>query len=129
MRWHHGRWVLLFVLFGTTPSGPFCIREDEVLCEEASSHLAQCCGHTPQMHCIEDQACGTATYPDLAPITARCLMERSCDELRRSGACQLTAWSDKVSCRIESGNCPPTTACDTYRPADACAVLEVLSCH
>lgn len=65
------------------------IRDDELMCEEAASHLETCCaGFVPTAHdCSRWTACGKTHEPDLDLDTSSCIIGKSCDELASSGVC------------------------------------------
>jgi hypothetical protein len=66
------------------------IRQDEFICENAVSHLQECCpGFDPHaIVCSYDQSCiGGATYPELDATQSDCILGQSCDTLRAYGVC------------------------------------------
>jgi hypothetical protein len=68
------------------------VREDEFDCENAYSHLQQCCAAValPAITCrYEAGGCEEGpTYPDLDIPTSDCIRSLSCDVLRASGICE-----------------------------------------
>ena len=83
------RVVLLAVLVGAVVC---CvgIREDELLCEEAAAHLANCCpGFTvSSLACSYNSGCGTTTYPALSVEASQCINGESCAALVAGNVCQ-----------------------------------------
>ncbi len=68
------------------------IREDEFLCENAVSHLQQCCpGFRAAIDCSYVQGCDDTTYPELDSIQSECIFQASCADLRQRGVCELAA--------------------------------------
>ena len=68
------------------------IRQDEYLCENAVSHLVQCCPRVAvsSINCTYTPPDGcnrSAVEPDIAPDAAECILHRSCEELQADGAC------------------------------------------
>jgi hypothetical protein len=69
------------------------IREDELSCEEAVSHLSACCAgfRSSSVHCVYSEGCTTNTYPDFTTGESECIRGESCDVLNRNGVCQRAA--------------------------------------
>lgn len=65
------------------------IREDEMLCEEAVSHLEECCPTIDprRLNCVYDQGCGTDLVPVLTPDASECLSATGCADLQSRGIC------------------------------------------
>jgi len=82
--------LLLFVLLGCAG-----IREDELACEDAVSHLQGCCsGFTgSNVDCTyEAGGCGEgAVYPELDVRQSACIRGESCAQLRSTGVCARAA--------------------------------------
>jgi hypothetical protein len=89
--WSRGFTLSLFVLI-TLACG---IRQDEFVCEDAHSHLQQCCAGTtlPVITCrYEAGGCAEGpTYPDLSIAMSACIRSESCDTLRDTGMCEKVA--------------------------------------
>jgi hypothetical protein len=76
----------------------FCgLTEDAVLCEEAAARLSQCCpGFSPNQ-----LRCEMPTFPvgcaevDVQTDESRCIMGRTCEDLRGDGTCDraIAAWT------------------------------------
>lgn len=69
------------------------LREDEVDCEQAVSHLDECCpGFTwaSSLRCEYYGGCGTST-PGLSVEESNCVMAMSCDELTARDLCTTLA--------------------------------------
>lgn len=66
-----------------------CLRQDEVECEEAVAHLADCCDDFDRsaVDCQYSDYCGTS-YPDLRPGESQCILDRSCDDIRKGDLCE-----------------------------------------
>ncbi|HEY3450198.1 MAG TPA: hypothetical protein VGK67_27840 [Myxococcales bacterium] len=64
------------------------IREDELRCEEAVAHLADCCpGFDPtQIDCYYSTGCGTI-YPVIDIQESRCVSGMKCEDLVAAGVC------------------------------------------
>jgi hypothetical protein len=93
-------------------SGSYGIREEEFECEEAAQNLRTCCPDLPGdlLTCIYEADCSRSRHPDLDPATARCLRKKRCDELQKSGVCDVKTWA------------PASPACDgPCRPLPRCA--------
>ncbi len=75
------------------------IGRDEFLCEVAVTHLVDCCPdfNAKSLYCVRSGCDGSVT-PDLDEDRASCLRDKSCDELRALGACDVTRWEPVVSC-------------------------------
>lgn len=65
------------------------IREDEMLCEEAVSHLEDCCPNIDprRFNCVHDEGCGTQLFPVLEPQAADCVRNASCRDLQNKQIC------------------------------------------
>ena len=74
-------------------------REDEVVCEEAVAHIADCCpDFDPQagpegarVSCEYDESACDARLPDLSADESACIRELSCAELKERGICEYRA--------------------------------------
>ena len=88
------------------------IRQDEFSCEDAVSHLVQCCpGFTGNnVYCEYESGCGSATYPDLDVDQSSCIRSESCDVLRSTGVC------DRASRLVSSGGGAVTVSYDATPP-------------
>lgn len=75
------------------------IGRDEFLCETAVVHLADCCPDFPSgsLYCVHSGCDGKVT-PDIDEERARCLREKSCEELRALGACDMNRWEPVHDC-------------------------------
>ena len=88
LRWRSGFTVSLLVgvLLGCTG-----IREDELACEDAVSHLQACCqGFTgSNVDCTyEEGGCKeNAVFPEISVSQSACIRSESCAELRSTGVC------------------------------------------
>lgn len=87
------RFVLLSLLIGLSLA---CgIREDELRCEEAASHLVSCCPtfHKELLDCTffpgssNSNGCNTSHHPDISIATARCITDLDCATIERTGYC------------------------------------------
>ncbi len=83
--------LLLFVLLGCTG-----IREDELACEDAVSHLQGCCsGFTgSNVDCTyEAGGCSGegAVNPELDVTQSACIRGETCEQLRSTGVCARAA--------------------------------------
>jgi hypothetical protein len=71
------------------------IREDEFACEDAISHLEQCCeGFAPtKVNCsyVEGGDGCSPVSPTLGPRESACIRTQSCDALRANGGCGRAA--------------------------------------
>ena len=64
-------------------------REDEIECEHAMAHLADCC---PDLEvgadvCDYSSGCGDAAYPVLSVEQSECIQDRRCLEIEQSDLC------------------------------------------
>lgn len=86
--WSRGFTLSLFVAI-TLACG---VRQDEFDCENAYSHLQQCCSSAtlPTISCrYEAGGCDVGpTYPDLDIAVSDCIRSQSCDVLRATGMCE-----------------------------------------
>jgi len=68
------------------------MRQDELDCEEAVSHLRDCCPgfDTNLVDCtyFAPQGCGTTTYPDIPIGQSQCISGETCGSLVASGVCK-----------------------------------------
>ena len=66
------------------------MRQDELDCEEAVSHLQYCCpGLTASnIECVDDSGCGSPTSPAISIGQSRCIRDEDCRTLVRSGVCE-----------------------------------------
>lgn len=72
------------------------IDDNELHCEEAVSHLEDCCDgfEARRFSCIEEDSGCNQQSPDLYDRASECIRKLSCDELRSRGKCaSLTALS------------------------------------
>ena len=65
------------------------IREDEMLCEEAVSHLQDCCPDIDprRINCVHQEGCGRDLVPVLSGAASDCISGRDCEDLRARGVC------------------------------------------
>lgn len=76
-------------------------------CEEAAAALDECCpDFNPQwVSCVEaTTACGAHHTPELSLQQSRCIREASCEDLRRSHACENIGLRRS---RVDEGPVPP----------------------
>lgn len=72
------------------------MRQDELDCELAVSHLQDCCPglDTSPIHCLYVEDCGGSepdTYPALDIAQSACIRDESCATLASSGVCKRVA--------------------------------------
>ena len=75
------------------------LRQDELDCEEAVSHLQQCCPNfdSSEIACVYDdhgdQGCNATppTLPDISSSQSQCIRSAKCDVLVASGICLRAA--------------------------------------
>lgn len=82
----------------------FCadFREDELHCEEAISHIADCCpdADLSTVRCSEVHGCDSKDQPVLKLDESKCIQDASCRSIRDSGVCdQLFAALGELGCR------------------------------
>jgi hypothetical protein len=90
--------LVIAVAFVVACSDTDNVREDVVLCEEAASHYASCCGHDlAGLQCRYAFSCfldcahaGDSSQPDLDATKSRCMMNLSCGDLKDRGICEKT---------------------------------------
>jgi hypothetical protein len=91
-------WILVILVAGGAAmacSDTDNVREDVLLCEEAASHYASCCGHDlAGLQCRYAFSClidcnhtGDSSEPDFDTGTSRCLMNLSCADIAARGFC------------------------------------------
>jgi hypothetical protein len=89
------------------------MRQDELDCEEAVSHLQDCCPHfdSSKIDCTYTSACST-TYPAISIPQSACIRSQSCSQLVSAGVCgrAQSAWpvTDRGTTSNESS---PDTVC------------------
>jgi hypothetical protein len=76
----------------------FCdLSEDAVLCEESAAHLSECCpGFAPRfLNCDTPELVGCSMV-DVQSDQARCILSRSCAQLRADGTCDraIAQWTN-----------------------------------
>lgn len=92
--------ALLILLGGVrfSPERRATFDEEEVKCEEAVAHLAECCGnlHAKQFFCefISGNGCGGGREPDFDISESRFVRDQSCAELNQNDVC---AWAADVA--------------------------------
>ena len=66
------------------------LRKDEIDCEEAVSHLHNCCvGIQPSaFNCRYVEGCESTTHPVLSIPVSVCIEAQSCESLVKSGMCE-----------------------------------------
>lgn len=87
--WRHGA-VLSAVVVLVFACSWACggIDDNELHCEEAVSHLEECCDgfDARRFQCDEESTCATRE-PDFADRASECIRDRSCEVLRAQGTC------------------------------------------
>ena len=80
--------VAFAIVVGTFACGDG-LRQDELDCEEAVSHLDECCPGfqaTSRIQCMyDDQGCGNVTEPAIPEDVSSCIRNESCEELATAG--------------------------------------------
>src|SRR5262245_26564362 len=82
-----GGWTLVLIAIVLSCGS---IPDDELTCEEAVSHLIDCCpGFDPRrMPCVRSDGCGSdQTKPSFSESSSRCMLAKSCEDLRSGGTC------------------------------------------
>ena len=99
---------LLWLCVHPSPAG--CGNSAEYECEEAATHLENCCQSSTSLHCdyvdsSDTTTNGCSTFKkirhidiDLQPYSARCVRHTSCDDLRAAGACGIRSWYQLETC-------------------------------
>jgi len=66
------------------------MRQDELDCEEAVSHLQSCCPgfDSSAIQCTYSSGCGTTQYPAIATPQSQCIRGEDCSTLVASGVCK-----------------------------------------
>ena len=74
------------------------IREGEMLCEEAVSHLDECCPDIDprRLNCIYQDGCGTDLKPIFTIKASDCLRDRPCDVLMEKGRDLIDSAADLI---------------------------------
>ena len=82
------RWLALLAAL-VLPLACGLIPQDELECEQAVSHLAECCPgfQTQRLVCATEGGCGSHTSPSLDIGDSECLNRLDCNELRLGGYC------------------------------------------
>ena len=112
------------------------IRQDEFICENAVSHLQECCpGFDPtRVACSYDTGCGITTFPELDSTQGQCILGDSCQALVTNGVCSRVAALPDMGLE-EGGTSPPV--CTTVAPigtqlppeASVGSTAECVSCR
>jgi hypothetical protein len=111
-RWQSGFTLALLVgvLFGCAG-----IREDELACEDAVSHLQECCFgfSASNIDCtyVQSEGClESSTYPEITISQSACIRNESCAELVSTGVCARaeaappsTVWADETLNSTDGG--------------------------
>lgn len=79
--------VLALAVVGLLGMGDF--REDEIECEHAMAHLADCCPDLPigRKVCDYSDDCGGLILPVLSIEQSECIQDQECFEIEQSGLC------------------------------------------
>jgi len=79
--------LLLCVLVGVCPGS--CLREDELRCEDAVSHIVGCCPGTSSQYvaCEYNFGVCNSTVPGLSVESSRCIVTLGCEQIRESYLC------------------------------------------
>jgi hypothetical protein len=87
------------------------IRQDEFICENAVSHLQECCaGFDPgRIVCSYDTGCEGTTFPELDSTQGQCILADSCQALVQNGVCDRVAALPDEGLQ-EAGTSPPVCA-------------------
>lgn len=107
--------VALAVLVGI---GLACtgIRQDEFLCENAVSHLLDCCQGFRASHLsctYDDRGCGGTIYPELDVDQSNCILAESCAKLVSSGVCSRAIAAPSFNPDAYCPNAGVTAACSS----------------
>jgi hypothetical protein len=92
------RWCLALLALATLTGG-FGIDRDELACEQAVAHLADCCPgfDANRWSCVSySGGCGNGSTPDISVEAGECIAHASCDDLVRSGSCDAP---QQVTCQ------------------------------
>lgn len=114
-----GRYIVFGLLAGVFLARCDDISGDEFLCEEAVAKLQECCGATNPgvvgLRCYYNRTrgCG-ATRPHVGHATAVCLLDHSCEELKKYGTCNSDGWKNETAC-CESRDAGTVTCCTNYK--------------
>ena len=107
------------------------VREDEFICENAVSHLQECCaGFSAPIDCSFNQGCEDTTFPELDSVQGDCILHESCDALRQTGVCDRAARLPFMGLQADSTSPPICTGsqeADGAAPEDA-AQVPVIAC-
>jgi hypothetical protein len=89
-----------------------CLRQDEVECEEAVAHMADCCEDFDRsaVVCRYSDYCGVS-YPDLRPSESQCILDRSCDSLREDGICEAVVRRSQTGASSSNDGYPEGEVC------------------
>ena len=87
------------------------MRQDELDCEEAVSHLQECCPSfdSKNIECLYVSGCETSTYPAISIQQSQCIRGEACAELVASGVCKRA-----------QGVWPVQTGADSSSAAEVC---------
>ena len=80
-------WLLAAVVLVPLACGD--MRQDELDCEEAVSHLQECCPsfNSRNIECLYVSGCETSTYPAISIQQSQCIRSEACTALVASGVC------------------------------------------
>lgn len=91
------RLVPFAFIVGLAVSGDACreeeygLDEQEFLCDEASSHFAECCGSAPGLYCTREYGCNHRDT-ELSVGVSLCIRESSCEAIQAAGVCNINNW-------------------------------------
>jgi hypothetical protein len=120
LSWSRGFTLSLFVAI-TLACG---IREDEFDCENAYSHLQQCCGNDSTLGSVDCHytagGCDEGpTYPAINIFTSDCIRSAPCDAIRASGVCSGTPFGALCPGGDVPSQTPPYPYYDTFPDASS----------
>jgi hypothetical protein len=105
--------VIVGVLLTT---GAMTVDFDELQCEAAMAHLAECCpGFNPANHwCQQVSSCDTGRLPDLDEAESRCIVALDCTAITARHICDAVdhappnTWDE---CPVHANGCAGAGAC------------------
>ncbi len=91
------------------------MRQDELDCEEAVSHLQSCCPgfDSSGIQCTYSAACGTTQYPAISQSQSQCIRGEACGKLISTGVCSHAqgVWPVTVMGDAGGPESAPATVC------------------
>lgn len=99
--------ALLFLLVSSR--GASGLREDDLQCEQAASHLEECCPgfDVTKLSCAFSSGCGDTRYTAFSIAESECIQDTDCKTLIANGVCARAQGRTEVF----ADAAPPASVC------------------